>query len=168
MSVDDTTKRVLRTTGKYLAGKGGERLAAQVGEQAVRTAMQSAYRATLAQQIARGAHNPGLLAMVSAATKGAGTRAAVQKAVPVFGRAAGVVAAPVIEVGLMYFDDEEHTGKDYAKAAGQAAASGAAGLAASVVAGAAAGSVVPGVGTVIGAAAGALTSLYVGRRLKEI
>jgi len=167
MTIDPGAQRAIRTGAKYLAGRGGKQIAAKVGDHVVRATMQEAYKQTLGQQLAQGAANPGFTALVSAATRSASTRAVVEKVVPVAGKAAGVLVGPAVEVSLMYFDDEEHSGKEYAKAAGQAAASGAAGLLASALAGAAAGSIVPGAGTVVGFIAGAATSMLVSKKLKE-
>ena len=171
MTIDPSAQRAIRTGAKYLADKGGKQLAAKVGDHVVRSTMQEAYKQALGRQLAQGAANPGVAALVSAATRSAGTRAMVERVVPVAGKAAGVLVGPAVEVGLMYFDGEEHTGREYTRAAGQAAASGAAGLlasaVASAVAGAAVGSVVPGAGTIVGFVAGAATSLFVNRKLKE-
>lgn len=167
MTIDPSAQRAIRAGAKYLADKGGKQLAAKVGDHVVRSTMQEAYKQALGRHLAQGAANPGVAALVSAATRSAGTRAMVERVVPVAGKAAGVLVGPAVEVGLMYFDGEEHTGREYTRAAGQAAASGAAGLLASAVAGAAVGSVVPGAGTVVGFVAGAATSLFVNRKLKE-
>jgi hypothetical protein len=95
-----------------------------------------------------------LQASGQAAANMAARRAAAQMITTVAGQAAGVIAAPVAEVVTMKLDGKDHSGRDYAVAAGCGAASAMAGM----LTGAAVGSAVPVpiIGTLAGAGVGLL------------
>jgi hypothetical protein len=175
MTFDDKTKEQIHSAARSLATEGGQKLATRVGEQVVRGAVEQTYKAAVTHALTTGAANPGMQALATTAVKTVGTRSAAQAAVPIAGKAAGALAAPVVEVALMYIDDNEYTGREYARAAGQATVAGIAGMVASGasattvgLACAAVGSVVPGLGTAVGFAVGAATSYFVNKRLKEM
>jgi hypothetical protein len=110
--------------------------------------------ATAASRVAGGPFcRVALEASRQAAANMAARRAAAQTITTVAGRAAGVIAGPVAEVVTMKLDGKDHSGRDYAVAAGCGAASAMAGM----LAGAAVGSTVPIIGTLAGAGVGLVT-----------
>jgi len=161
--IDTAVRGGSRKLVEDLAKAGAERVGRQVAQKVVT----ETYVSALKQGLTSGAQNVGFRATAAAAAKGAGTMATVKTVAPAVGKAAGVAAAPLVEMGLLLFDDDEHEPVDYAKAAGRGAAAGTAGVLATAATAAAVGSVVPVVGTAAGFVAGLVASTVVSSKLKE-
>ncbi|MEV0391218.1 hypothetical protein [Nonomuraea sp. NPDC050643] len=144
---------------------GAERLATDAGARYLTHRLSEAYLSELGKNLLQGAGRTAVLRSAAAATVQTGSvRHVVGTLAPIGGKlAGGALAGPAVEILTLWLDDEEHTGKEYARASGRGLASGLAGAAAT----AAVCSVVPGAGTFVGFVAGLAAGTLIRRLLNR-